>query len=108
MTRWVLASGNAGKLREMRALLAECRVEVPAGLPPALACVVGYFAYETLGLVEAIPRPAAPGERGGGAERQEFPAAATHGGQAPSLAARGAGVTTLYSLGAPRRGGGAG
>ena len=48
-------------LAELRALLAECRVDVPEGLPPALACVVGYFAYETLGLVEAIPRPDGPG-----------------------------------------------
>jgi anthranilate synthase component I len=27
-------------------------------LPPALACLVGYFAYETVGLVEKLPRPA--------------------------------------------------
>ena len=45
----------------LRALLAECRIDVPVGLPPALACVVGYFAYETMGLVEDIPRPFAPG-----------------------------------------------
>ena len=48
-------------LRALRALLAECRIDVPEGLPPALACVVGYFAYETMGLVEDIARPAAPG-----------------------------------------------
>ena len=48
-------------LRALRALLAACRIEVPAGLPPALACVVGYFAYETLGLVEDIARPATAG-----------------------------------------------
>jgi anthranilate synthase component 1 len=48
-------------LAGMRALLEECRIEVPDGLPPALACVVGYFAYETMGLVEAVPRPVAPG-----------------------------------------------
>ncbi|MFZ5661112.1 MAG: RdgB/HAM1 family non-canonical purine NTP pyrophosphatase [Pseudomonadota bacterium] len=30
MTRWVLASGNAGKLREMRALLAETGIELVA------------------------------------------------------------------------------
>ncbi len=48
-------------LTETRRLLGECRIEVPEALPPALACVVGYFAYETLGLVEDIPRPAAPG-----------------------------------------------
>lgn len=48
-------------LTELRKLLAECRIDVPDGLPPALACVVGYFAYETMGLVEDVPRPAAPG-----------------------------------------------
>lgn len=52
-------------LAALRELLAECRIDVPTdgswGLPPALACVVGYFAYETLGLVEDIPRPHAPG-----------------------------------------------
>jgi anthranilate synthase component 1 len=27
-------------------------------LPPALACLVGHFGYETIGLVEKLPRPA--------------------------------------------------
>jgi anthranilate synthase component 1 len=45
-------------LTAMRALVAACRMDVPAGLPPALACLVGYFAYETVGLVERLPRPA--------------------------------------------------
>ncbi|WP_375290181.1 anthranilate synthase component I [Qipengyuania sp.] len=48
-------------LSELRELLATCRIDVPEGLPPALACVVGYFAYETVGLVEDIDRPQAPG-----------------------------------------------
>lgn len=48
-------------LDALRSLVADCRIDVPAGLPPALACVVGYFAYETAGLVEELPRPAAPG-----------------------------------------------
>ncbi|UVI40819.1 anthranilate synthase component I [Qipengyuania spongiae] len=48
-------------LAAMRALLAECRIEVPEALPPALACVVGYFGYETIGLVEDVPR-AGPSE----------------------------------------------
>jgi anthranilate synthase component 1 len=45
-------------LTAMRALVATCRMDVPEGLPPALACLVGYFAYETVGLVERLPRPA--------------------------------------------------
>lgn len=43
-------------LTELRALVAACRIDVPAALPPALACVVGYFGFETIGLVEKLPR----------------------------------------------------
>ena len=43
-------------LAELRALAAACRIDVPAQLPPALACLVGYFGYETIGLVEKLPR----------------------------------------------------
>jgi anthranilate synthase component 1 len=49
---------DAGPLAAMRALVAECRMNVPPGMPPALACLVGYFAYETIRLVERLPRPA--------------------------------------------------
>ncbi|MCH2488328.1 MAG: anthranilate synthase component I [Erythrobacter sp.] len=45
----------------LRALSEDCRIAVPEGLPPALACLVGYFAYETIGMVEAVPRAAEPG-----------------------------------------------
>ena len=43
-------------LGELRALAASCRIEVPDELPRALACLVGYFGYETIGLVEKLPR----------------------------------------------------
>jgi anthranilate synthase component 1 len=43
-------------LVELRKLAASCRIEVPKELPPALACLVGYFGYETIGLVEKLPR----------------------------------------------------
>lgn len=43
-------------LAALRSLLADCRIDVPTGLPPALACLVGYFGYETIGLVEKLPR----------------------------------------------------
>jgi anthranilate synthase component 1 len=43
-------------LDALRSLAAECRIDVPEGLPPALACLVGYFGYETIGLVESLPR----------------------------------------------------
>ena len=45
-------------LPALRSLVASCRIDVPQGLPSALACLVGYFAYETIGLVEKLPRPA--------------------------------------------------
>ncbi len=45
-------------LKALRTLVAECRAEMPEELPPALAMLVGYFAYETVGLVETLPRPA--------------------------------------------------
>ena len=43
-------------LAELRALIGACRIDVPPGLPSALACLVGYFGYETIGLVEDLPR----------------------------------------------------
>ncbi len=43
-------------MAELRALVQSCRIDVPDALPPALACVVGYFGYETIGLVEKLPR----------------------------------------------------
>ncbi len=43
----------------MRRLVASCRIDLPPELPSALACLVGYFAYETIGLVEDLPRPPA-------------------------------------------------
>ena len=48
-------------LTELRALVGACRIDVPPVLPSALACLVGYFGYETIGLVEKLPRaPASP------------------------------------------------
>jgi anthranilate synthase component 1 len=48
----------AQTLDALRSLVAECRADVPAELPRALACLVGYFGYETIGLVEDLPQPA--------------------------------------------------
>ena len=45
-------------LMALRALADSCRINVPDELPPALACLVGYFGYETIGLVEDLPRAA--------------------------------------------------
>ena len=43
-------------LPALRALVEACRIDVPEGLPKSLACLVGYFGYETIGLVEKLPR----------------------------------------------------
>lgn len=44
-------------LSALRTLAAACRIDpVPAGLPSALAFLVGYLGYETIGLVENLPR----------------------------------------------------
>jgi anthranilate synthase component I len=48
---------DAAPLDALRSLVADCRMAVPAELPRALACLVGYFSYETIGLVETLPRP---------------------------------------------------
>lgn len=48
------AVGSA--LPALRALTSECRFDVPAALPPALAVLVGYFGYETIGLIERVQR----------------------------------------------------
>ncbi|GGD92875.1 anthranilate synthase component I [Tsuneonella deserti] len=44
-----------GALLALRNLVEECRIDVPPGLPP-ISCLVGYFGYETIGLVERLPR----------------------------------------------------
>ncbi|MBB3911031.1 anthranilate synthase component I [Sphingomonas desiccabilis] len=46
-------------LEALRTLVASCRMDVPEVLPRALACLVGYFGYETIGLVETLDRPPA-------------------------------------------------
>lgn len=55
--REAFAPMAADALASLRELVAECRIaDVPAALPPALACLVGYFGYETIGLVEKLAR----------------------------------------------------
>ena len=57
--RDAFVAADGGSLAALRALVARCRMDVPEALPRALACLVGYFAYETVGLVERLPRPPA-------------------------------------------------
>ncbi len=54
--RAAFAALPGNSLAELRALVERCRIDVPEGLPPTLACLVGYFGYETIGLVEKLPR----------------------------------------------------
>ncbi len=56
--RTAFADVDGGTLSALRALVAECRADTDPALPPALACLVGHFGYETIGLVEKLPRPA--------------------------------------------------
>ena len=48
-------------LAALRTLVDSCRMDVPEALPRALACLVGYFGYETAGLAERLPRAAGAG-----------------------------------------------
>ena len=53
-----------GALDALRALVAEARADVPAELPPALACLVGYIGYEAMRLVEPSVPANAPSPLG--------------------------------------------
>ena len=46
---------EGGTLASLRALVEESRIDLPAGLPPMAAGLVGYMAYDTVRLVERIP-----------------------------------------------------
>ena len=42
-------------LDSLRALIAECRIEMPEGLPPVAAGLFGYLGYDMIRLVEHLP-----------------------------------------------------
>ena len=42
-------------LASLRALIEECRIELPAGLPPGSASLIGFFAYDFVRLIERLP-----------------------------------------------------
>lgn len=54
--REAFAPTQEESLAALRKLVQACQMEVPEELPRALACLVGYFGYETIGLVEKLPR----------------------------------------------------
>jgi anthranilate synthase component I len=57
LDRKAFVPAGAPTLSALRELVAAIRMEVPEGLPPALPFLVGYFGYETAGLVERLPVP---------------------------------------------------
>ena len=46
---------EGGALASLRALIRECRVETPPGLPPMAAGLFGYMGYSMVGLIERLP-----------------------------------------------------
>lgn len=46
---------SGGALANLRTLLAECRIDMPPGIPPLAAGLFGYLGYETARLVENLP-----------------------------------------------------
>lgn len=48
-------SEKSGTLDSLRALLAESRINLPEGIPPMAAGLVGYMGYNTVRLIEDIP-----------------------------------------------------
>ena len=54
--REAFAPESSDSLSALRNLVKACQMDVPEELPRALACLVGYFGYETIGLVEKLPR----------------------------------------------------
>ncbi len=42
-------------LGSLRALIKECRIDLPPGLPPGCASLIGFFAYDFVRLIERLP-----------------------------------------------------
>ena len=57
--RAAFVTTGEGALASLRKLVEACRIDMPDGLPAAFALLVGHFGYETIGLVEKLPRPPA-------------------------------------------------
>jgi anthranilate synthase component I len=48
-------AADAGAMKSLRALLTESRIDLPEGLPPMAAGLVGYMGYDMVRLVERLP-----------------------------------------------------
>jgi len=61
LNRHALAAPHAfepagiGPLESLRALIAECQLPLPAGLPPICAGLFGYLGYDMVRLIETLP-----------------------------------------------------
>jgi anthranilate synthase component I len=53
----IFAPCDDGTLTSLRGLIAESRLDLPKDVPTAVATLVGYMGYETIGLVERLPAP---------------------------------------------------
>jgi anthranilate synthase component 1 len=52
---------KGGGLASLRALVEECRIELPPGLPPMTAGLFGYMGYDMVRLMEDLPTDKPPG-----------------------------------------------
>jgi anthranilate synthase component I len=52
---WTFEPCPGGTIESLRALVAESCIDLPAGLPPMAAGLVGYMAYDMVRLVERLP-----------------------------------------------------
>jgi len=52
---------QGGGLASLRALVEECRIELPPGLPPMTAGLFGYMGYDMVRLMEDLPTDKPPG-----------------------------------------------
>jgi anthranilate synthase component 1 len=52
---FAFAADDRPPLQSLRALIAECRLDVPAGLPPMAGGLVGYLGYDMVRQMERLP-----------------------------------------------------
>ena len=58
---YAFAADDRAPLDSLRALAAECRLEVPPGLPPMAGGLVGYLGYDMVRQMERLPEKNQPG-----------------------------------------------
>jgi len=58
---YAFAADDRAPLESLRALIAECRMDVPPGLPPMAGGLVGYLGYDMVRQMERLPEKNQPG-----------------------------------------------